>query len=57
VKTMLATSLDKQRKLWYNEGKIEGKAEDAKKMLAEGFDISVINRITGLTKKEIEKLK
>jgi len=61
VKTMLATSLDKQRKLWYDEGlkdgEDKGKIEAAKKMIVEGFDISVINKITGLTEKEIEKLK
>ena len=42
------------------EGKSEGRAEEkidvAKKMLAEKMDINLIIKITGLTKKEIEKL-
>jgi len=62
---MLATSLDKQRKLWYDEGlkdgedkgKREGKREAAKKMLVKGYSVTDISEITGLTKEEIEKLK
>ena len=38
------------------EGKLEGKKEDAKKMLEEGIAIEVIIRITGLTEEEIKKL-
>ena len=38
------------------EGKIEGKIEVAKTMLAEGFEISVIAKITKLTLEEIEQL-
>ena len=34
----------------------KGKIEDAKKMLAEGFDVALITKITGLTVEEIEKL-
>ena len=39
------------------EGKIEGKIEVAKTMLAEGFKVSVIEKITKLTLEEIENLK
>jgi len=39
------------------EGKIEGKIDDAKKMLAEGCSIDFINKITGLSEEEIEKLE
>ena len=42
------------------EGKIEGKLEKAfetaKKMIKKGFDLDTIIDITGLNKKEIEKL-
>ncbi len=38
------------------EGKIEGKIEVAKTMLAEGFEITVIAKITKLPPDEIEKL-
>ncbi len=39
------------------KGKIEGKIEDAKKMLEKGLEIHLISEITGLTKEEIEDLK
>ena len=39
------------------EGRIEGKLEAAQKMLEEGFDVKIISRITGLSIKEIEKLR
>ncbi|MDD2863658.1 MAG: Rpn family recombination-promoting nuclease/putative transposase [Methylococcales bacterium] len=39
------------------EGKAEGKVEIAKTMLAEGFDLETIAKITKLTPKEIETLK
>ena len=38
------------------EGKVEGKIEIARKMLEEKIDISIIEKCTGLTKEEIEKL-
>lgn len=42
------------------EGRVEGRAEGyvktAKKMKMLGLEISLIERITGLTEKEIEKL-
>ena len=43
------------------EGKIDGKIEEsnhiALNMLNEGIDLSIITKCTGLSKKEIEKLK
>lgn len=39
------------------EGKLEGKQEDAQKMLAEGLSVELISRITGLSLQEIEKLQ
>jgi len=39
------------------EGKLEGKIETAKKMLAEGFDIALIKRITGLPEEDIARLR
>jgi len=38
------------------EGLIEGKLEDARNMLAEGLDILMICRITGLSEDEVKKL-
>jgi len=37
-------------------GKLEGKLEDAKNMLIEGLDISLISKITGLSVNEIQEL-
>ena len=39
-----------------NEGKIEGKIEDAKKMLLKGLDVELILDVTGLSREEILKL-
>ena len=39
----------------FDEGKIEGKIETAKKLKALGVDINIISNSTGLTKEEIEK--
>jgi predicted transposase/invertase (TIGR01784 family) len=38
------------------EGKAEGKMETARIMKSKGFSVTDIADITGLTKKEIEKL-
>ena len=49
------------RNYGYSQGKEEGKKEReneiAINLLSEGMDISVISKVTGLTKEEIEKLK
>lgn len=41
----------------WEEGKIEGKIEIVKEMLAKGLEISLIIELTGLTKEKIEALK
>ena len=40
-----------------NRGKLEGKLEDAKKMLEKGIDIDIIMDVTGLLKDEILKMQ
>ena len=49
----LKNSIDTARE----EGKIEGKIEIAKLMIAEGEAIERIIKLTGLTKEEVEKIK
>ncbi|MFP4521603.1 MAG: hypothetical protein ACLFQK_05605 [Fibrobacterota bacterium] len=39
------------------QGIKEGKIESARRMLAEGFDISIIQKITGLSRRKISGLK
>jgi len=41
----------------YEKGKIEGKIEVARSMLARGLDERTIAEVTGLTKEQIEKLR
>ena len=65
---MLITAIQKEKKLFFQQGKhegkregkregiLEGKMEIAKEMLSEGFEIEIIARITGISKQEIEKL-
>ena len=55
-KFAMTAARDQGRAEGRSEGKIEEKIETAKKMLAEGMDINLIIKITGLTKDEIEKL-
>ena len=57
VKTMLVTALERERKSFFEEGKIEGKIEVAKGMLARELEVELIADITGLSRTEIEKLK
>ena len=38
------------------EGKVEGKREDAARMKEAGMEIALIEKITGLSREEIEKL-
>ncbi|MEA3496241.1 MAG: hypothetical protein U9R42_09425, partial [Bacteroidota bacterium] len=42
---------------YLEKGKIEGKIEDAIKMLEKGLEVALISEITGLTEKEINELK
>lgn len=48
---------DNYKETGYSEGHEAGKLEVAKNLLAEGIDIDLIVKVTGLTLKEIEKLK
>jgi len=61
VYTMFATTVKKWgrqlEKKGKKEGKIEGKIETAKNMLKDGFSTIQIQKYTGLSMEEIEKLK
>ena len=39
------------------EGRLEAKTETAKRMLAEGLDISLIEKVTGLSTEQLIKIK
>jgi predicted transposase/invertase (TIGR01784 family) len=52
----LAEGMDKGMEKGRTEGKMEGKMETAQIMKSKGFSIADIADVTGLTKKEIEKL-
>ena len=52
----LEKGMEKGRAEGKSEGKMEGKMETARIMKSKGFSIADIASITGLTKKEIEKL-
>ena len=54
--TLEASYLDGEAK-GFKDGKAEGKAEVARKMVAKGADIEFIVEITGLTPAEIEAWK
>lgn len=58
---MLITALNKEKRDYYNRGKLEGKSEDkhaiAIKMLVKGFDLELIAELTGLVNEEITPLK
>jgi len=47
----------KSRKEGMEKGMRNGKLDDAKKMVAEGFSIDVIVRITGLSEEDILNIK
>ncbi len=49
--------LEDMKQTGFDEGKIEGINETAKKMLEEKIDINTIIKVTGLTKEELYKLK
>ncbi len=54
---MLTELADRIRKKAKEEGREEGKIDDAKKMKQKGMDVALISEITGLSVEEIEKLK
>jgi len=53
----IKNSVDTAREEGEIKGKIEGKIEIARGMKLKGFDILIIEELTGLTKNEIENLK
>lgn len=57
VRTMLRSSLEKYSKKLINEGIIEGKRQTATALLKDKMPVDKIIKITGLSIKEIEKLK
>jgi predicted transposase/invertase (TIGR01784 family) len=57
VQTMLITALKKERRDLIEKGKLEEQIQITQKMLAKGFEVSLIAEITGLSDEEIIKLK
>ena len=57
VSSMLIKALEKEKKEILKKGKIEGKIEDAKNLLAEGLSIAFILKVTGLSEAEILKIQ
>lgn len=57
VQTMLIKTLERERQDIFEKGKREEKRDIARAMLAEGMDIEVIARVTGLPKEEIQALR
>jgi predicted transposase/invertase (TIGR01784 family) len=61
VREMLITALEKEKREIYKKGKREGGIEKqtaiARKMLIDGFDLSRIAKLTGLSEKVIFQLK
>lgn len=53
----LADIAEANYEYWKEEGKIEERMTNAKKMLAKGMSVADISDITGLNKEEIEGLK
>jgi hypothetical protein len=53
----LADIAEANYEYWKEEGKIEERMANAKKMLAKGMSVADISDITGLNKEEIEGLK
>ena len=60
-KTMLVTAIKEERRRVYQsgllEGKLEGKIETAKEMLAEGMEVEFISRMTKLPDAQILQLR
>ena len=54
---MLVEEIRKEKKQLYQQGKLEGKLEDASAMLLNGLSLPLIVKITGLSREEIEGLQ
>ena len=65
VKTMLVTALERERERFFQnglregeqKGRIEGKIEAARAMLAKGMEITLISEITNLPEEQLLQLK
>ncbi|HPH02378.1 MAG TPA: Rpn family recombination-promoting nuclease/putative transposase [Spirochaetota bacterium] len=57
VRHMFATKLREHEEALITKGKIEGKIESARRMLAEGLSIDLVSKCSGLTQSEVENLK
>lgn len=57
VRQMFATKLKEYEETLLTKGKIEGKIEAARRMLARGLDVTCIMDVTGLSQDEIETLR
>ncbi len=57
VKSMLRTSIKKYGEKLVQEGKLEGKLETAANLIKEKMSVKKISEITGLSEKEIKRIK
>ena len=57
VQAMLIKTLEKERKDTFQKGKIEGKIEASKNLLAEGLSVSFIFKVTGVSEEKILKFR
>ncbi|HOG65446.1 MAG TPA: hypothetical protein PLD82_08425 [Spirochaetota bacterium] len=54
---MFATKLKEHEETMISKGKIEGKIEAARQMLAEGLNEDLVSKCTGLSRSDIESLR
>ena len=54
---MLITALEKEKQQIYHNGRVEGKIETARAMLAKGMEIELITEITNLPEAQLLQLK
>jgi predicted transposase/invertase (TIGR01784 family) len=56
VKTMFTKTVERMKEKYLNEGFTKGKIETAKNLKKKGFDIKTIIDVTGLSKKEVDRI-
>lgn len=56
VRQMFATAISEKDKRLLEEGKVEGKVETARRMLADGMSVKAVSKYTGLSEEDIKKL-
>ena len=54
---MLIAALEKEKQQIYHNGRVEGKIETARAMLAKGMEIKLIAEITELSQAQLLQLK